>query len=57
MHNNSKNNIKDKLISGPATTGSYASSTDANITAASAGAEGDDSHDLFINFKTDKKRV
>jgi hypothetical protein len=55
MSDNSKKNTKDKLAAGPATTGSYASSTDGNLTTASAGPEGDDSHDLFLHFKKDKK--
>jgi hypothetical protein len=57
MSKDSKKNTKDKLSAGSSTTGSFGNSTDANLTTASAGAEGDDSHDLFIHFKTDKKKI
>lgn len=53
MSKNMKKNTKDKLASGPSTTGSYGTSTDANLTTASSGAG--DSHGLFMNYNTDKK--
>ena len=56
MNKNSKENTKDKLNSGPSTTGSFGISTDANITAASAGAE-DGSHDLFPKVKNNNKNL
>jgi hypothetical protein len=54
MSKNIKKNTKDKLASGPSTTGSYGTSTDANLTTASSGAG--DSHGLFMNYNTDKKQ-
>jgi hypothetical protein len=57
MNKNSKEITKDKLNSGPSTTGSLGSSTDANITASSAGPEEEDSHGLFINLNTNKKHT
>lgn len=57
MSKKSKNNTNDKLKAGPWTTGSFGSSTDANLTTDSSGAEGDDSHDLFIHLKTDRKNI
>ena len=55
MDENTNKNTKDKLNSGPSTTGSFGISTDANITTDSAGAENEGSHDLFVNLNTDKK--
>ena len=52
-----KNNTNDKLQVGPWTTGSFGSSTDANLTTDTSGASGDDSHDLFIHLKNDKKHI
>ncbi len=57
MSKNSKKDTKDKLKSGPSTTESLGNSTDANLTIASSGPKGDDSHDLFMHFKSDKKHI
>ena len=53
MSKNIKKNTKDKLSSGPSTTGSYGTSTDANLTTASSGTG--DSHGLLMSYNTDKK--
>lgn len=57
MNKNPKKITIDKLNSGPSTTGSFGSSTDANTTASSTGPEDDDSHGLFINLNTNKKHT
>jgi hypothetical protein len=56
MHKNSKKNTKDKVKAGPATTGSFGNSTDANLTAASSGSEDYESNGLLMHFKDDKKQ-
>jgi hypothetical protein len=53
MSKNIKKNTKDKLASGPSTTGSYGTSTDANLTTASSGAG--DPHDFLMSYNADKK--
>ena len=57
MSKNAIRNVKDKRKSKLYTTGSLGYSTDGNIATASSVAEGDDSRDLFMHFKTDKKQI
>ncbi|HCW05660.1 MAG TPA: hypothetical protein DGK91_14780 [Clostridium sp.] len=58
IENRDKNNTRDKLSSGPATTGDFATSTSSNLTTATEGAY-DDPNELFPhnNISSNNKKA
>ena len=52
-----KNNKRDKLASGPSTTGSFGTSGSSNVTIDSSGLVGDEHNSLFPNFHESKNWV